>query len=132
MLTQQPGPENALGRAKFVFPNRYAVYLHDTPARSAFAREQRSVSHGCVRLERAIDLARLLASDAPGWSADRVDAVLAGQETTEVKLARPVPVTLMYLTAFPVAGGAIQFRQDVYGWDAEVLRRLDAAGPGHA
>jgi murein L,D-transpeptidase YcbB/YkuD len=130
-LTQKPSPQNALGRVKFLFPNRYAVYLHDTPARTAFLREQRSVSHGCVRLERALDLARLVLSSEPGWPPERVDQVLGGQETTEVKLTRPLPVTLMYLTAFPL-GDTIAFRSDVYGWDAEVLRRLDAAAIGNA
>jgi murein L,D-transpeptidase YcbB/YkuD len=130
-LVQKPGPQNALGQVKFLFDNRYSVYLHDTPARAAFAREQRSVSHGCVRLERAVDLARLLLSTEPGWSPQRVDEVLAGSETTEVKLQRPVPVMLAYMTAFAVNGG-IAFRQDIYGWDAEVLRRLDARRPGVA
>lgn len=130
-LTQRPGPENALGRVKFVFDNAYAVYLHDTPARAAFAREQRSVSHGCVRLARAVDLAHLLLATQPGWSPQRIDQVLAGGETTEVRLGRPVPVNLLYLTAFS-AGGALSFRPDVYGWDAAVLRRLDARASGPA
>ena len=130
-LVQKPGPQNALGQVKFRFDNRYMVYLHDTPARAAFSREQRSVSHGCVRLERAVDLARLVLSTEPGWSPERVDQVLAGAETVEVKLSRPVPVMLMYMTAFSTGGG-IAFRPDVYGWDAEVLRRLDAQGPGAA
>lgn len=130
-LTQKPGPQNALGQVKFLFPNRYAVYLHDTPARATFQREQRAVSHGCVRLERAVDLARLVLSTEPGWSAERIDDVLATGETTEVKLTQPLPVSLMYLTAFAV-GDAIAFRKDVYGWDAEVLRRLDAGVGGAA
>jgi murein L,D-transpeptidase YcbB/YkuD len=130
-LIQKPGPQNALGQVKFLFDNRYSVYLHDTPSRAAFAREQRSVSHGCVRLERAIDLARLLLATEPGWSPQRMDEVLAGSETAEIKLQRPVTVMLAYMTAFAVNGG-IAFRQDVYGWDAEVLRRLDARRPGVA
>jgi len=131
-LTQKPGPQNALGQVKFLFDNRYAVYLHDTPARAAFLRQQRSVSHGCVRLERAVELARLVLSTEPGWSPERMDLVLAGGETTEVKLSRPLPVMLMYMTAFSIADGAIAFRPDVYGWDARVLRRLDARSPGSA
>jgi murein L,D-transpeptidase YcbB/YkuD len=131
-LVQQPGPENALGQVKFLFDNRYAVYLHDTPARAAFAREQRQVSHGCVRLERALDLAQLLLSTEPGWSPQRMAETLAGGETTEVKLDRPVQLIIGYGTAFVQAGGAVAFRPDVYGWDAEVLRRLDAQGPGSA
>lgn len=131
-LVQQPGPENALGQVKFLFDNRYAVYLHDTPARSAFDREQRSVSHGCVRLERALDLARLLLSTEPGWSPERMTEMLTSGETTEVKLERPVQVMLNYATAFVQPDGAVAFRPDVYGWDAEVLRRLDAQRPSSA
>jgi murein L,D-transpeptidase YcbB/YkuD len=131
-LMQQPGPENALGQVKFLFDNPYSVYLHDTPAKAAFAREQRSVSHGCVRLERALDLAQLLLSTQPGWSPDRTATTLASGETTEVKLDRPVQVILAYMTAFVQAGGVVAFRPDVYGWDAEVLRRLDAQRPGSA
>jgi L,D-transpeptidase YcbB len=130
-LVQEPGPQNALGRVKFLFDNRYSVYLHDTPAKAAFEREQRSVSHGCVRLQRAMDLARLLLSSEPGWSAQRMEEVLASGETTEVKLSRRLPVVLLYQTAF-AAGDGVAFRQDIYGWDAEVLRRLDAGGSSRA
>lgn len=125
MLTQQPGPQNALGQVKFLFDNPYAVYLHDTPSRAAFSQEQRSVSHGCVRLAKARDLAHLLLSNEPGWSAEKVNEVLAGNETTPVTLANPVPVFIGYYTAYPTNAG-ISFRRDLYGWDAEVLRRLDA------
>lgn len=131
-LVQQPGPENALGRVKFLFDNRYAVYLHDTPARAAFAREQRQVSHGCVRLERALDLAQLLLTTEAGWSPDRLSRTLASGETTEVKLERPIQVIIAYRTVLPQAGGVVAFRPDPYGWDAEVLRRLDAEKPGSA
>jgi len=130
-LVQLPGPENALGRVKFLFDNPYSVYLHDTPARAAFTRAQRSVSHGCVRLERALELAQLLVADEPGWSPGRIGEVLASQETTEVKLSRPMPVVLGYFTAYPTLGG-IAFRRDVYAWDAAVLRRLDARRSGSA
>lgn len=131
-LVQRPGPENALGQVKFLFDNPYAVYLHDTPAKAAFSREQRAVSHGCVRLERALDLAQRLLSTEPGWSSERISRTLASGETTEVKLDRPVQVVIAYMTAFPTAGGQVSFRPDIYGWDAEVLRRLDAQAPGSA
>jgi murein L,D-transpeptidase YcbB/YkuD len=85
-----------------------------------------------VRLERALDLAQLLLSTQPGWSPDRIATTLASGETTEVKLDRPVQVILAYMTAFAQAGGVTAFRPDVYGWDAEVLRRLDAQKPGSA
>jgi murein L,D-transpeptidase YcbB/YkuD len=131
-LVQQPGPENALGRVKFLFDNRYSVYLHDTPARAAFQREQRSVSHGCVRLEKALELAQLLLTTQAGWTPDRFAASLASGETVEVKLDRPVQVILSYGTAFVQADGATAFRPDVYDWDAGVLRRLDAKGRSSA
>lgn len=131
-LVQQPGPENALGQVKFLFKNKYSVYLHDTPSRAAFGREQRQVSHGCVRLARALDLAQLLLTTQAGWSPDRLSEALASGETTEVKLPHPIQVMLSYMTAFAQADGRIAFRPDVYGWDNEVLRQLDAGRPGPA
>jgi murein L,D-transpeptidase YcbB/YkuD len=129
-LMQEPGPESALGLVKFDFDNPYAVYLHDTPSKAAFDRAGRAVSHGCVRLERALDLANLLLGTQPGWSPQRISDTIATRETTTVKLSRPVPVRLMYLTAVP-SGGGVVLQPDVYGWDAQVLRLLDRyAGPG--
>jgi murein L,D-transpeptidase YcbB/YkuD len=125
-LVQQPGPGNSLGRVKFLFDNPYQVYLHDTPAKAAFAQPQRQVSHGCVRLERAIDLAKYLLGREAGWPPERVDEVLAGEATRSVALKAPIPVRIMYATAF-VEGDQIAFRDDAYGWDAATLRDLDAA-----
>lgn len=126
-LIQRPGPNAALGLVKFDFPNDYAVYLHDTPSKAAFNRAQRTVSHGCVRLARAVELARTLIAQQPGWSAARVDKVLASGRTTRVKLDRPVPVRLMYETAVPHAD-QIFYLPDVYGWDAKLLGLLDRYG----
>jgi murein L,D-transpeptidase YcbB/YkuD len=123
-LVQQPGPGSALGLVKFEFANPYAVYLHDTPSKAAFGQSGRAVSHGCVRLERALDLANLILAGEPGWSPERVAEVIASEQTTTVKLRQPVPVRLLYLTAVPSAGG-IAVLPDVYGWDADLLRRLD-------
>jgi murein L,D-transpeptidase YcbB/YkuD len=124
-LVQQPGDDNALGVVKFLFDNKYSVYLHDTPAKAAFSRDQRSVSHGCVRLEHAVDLAKTLLSDKDGWSAQRVDEALASQQTQTVSLAKGVPVEIYYWTAFTGPEG-VSFRDDIYGWDAEVLKALDS------
>lgn len=128
-LVQQPGPDSALGLVKFDFNNPYSVYLHDTPSKAAFGRDRRAVSHGCVRLQHAVAFAKTLLSQQKGWSAGKVDEVLATGETTEVKLDKPVTVRLLYLTAFPDAG-RIAFRQDVYGWDADMLRLLDTNAGG--
>jgi murein L,D-transpeptidase YcbB/YkuD len=127
-LVQQPGPKNSLGQVKFVFDNSYGVYMHDTPAKAAFSQAQRQVSHGCVRLERALDLARLLLSeDATGWPPERVDETLSGSDTTTIRLQQSIPVEIFYWTAWTNPDGSVSFRDDVYGWDAAVLRQLDAA-----
>lgn len=123
-LVQHPGPDAALGLVKFDFDNPYGVYLHDTPAKAAFQNTERAVSHGCMRLAQAVDLAKTVLADEPGWSAPRVDAALASGETIHIKLTHPVPVRLVYLTAFP-QGDRIAFRPDVYGWDAELLNLLE-------
>ncbi len=128
-LIQQPGPHAALGRVKFDFPNPYAVYLHDTPSKASFSLAQRTASHGCVRLQHPVELARLVASQEPGLSAMRVDKALASGRTVRLKLAHPVPVRLLYLTA-ELKGPGVAYIPDVYGWDARLLALLDRySGP---
>jgi murein L,D-transpeptidase YcbB/YkuD len=124
-LVQEPGPDSALGLVKFEFRNPYAVYMHDTPAKAAFARTDRAVSHGCVRLQAAVDFAKRLLSRESGWPAERVDEVIASRETTHIPLKHKVPVRLVYLTAFP-EGVGVSFRDDIYGWDPLLLSVLDA------
>jgi murein L,D-transpeptidase YcbB/YkuD len=130
-LVQQPGPGNALGQVKFLFDNPYSVYLHDTPSKAAFNQAQRSVSHGCVRLEKALDLARLLLNRIDGWDPSKVDEALASRDTKSVALKQPVPVRIYYWTAW-VDGSQVSFRDDIYGWDEETLRALDGATVKHA
>lgn len=124
-LVQQPGDDNALGVVKFLFDNKYSVYLHDTPSKAAFSRDNRSVSHGCVRLEHAVDLAKTLLSQQDGWSAQRVDEALASKQTQTVSLTKAVPVEIYYWTAFTGPEG-ISFRDDLYGWDNAVLKAMDS------
>jgi murein L,D-transpeptidase YcbB/YkuD len=128
-LKQLPGPGSALGLVKFDFDNPFSVYLHDTPSKGAFDKGVRAVSHGCVRLERAIDLANILLG-AEGWSPQKVQEVIASGETTTVKLSRPTAVRLMYLTAVPDATGRIVYQPDLYGWDAPVVQLLDRSTLG--
>lgn len=130
-LVQQPGPDSALGLVKFDFPNRYSVYLHDTPSKGAFDRNQRAVSHGCVRLERALDLANLILGREAGWSPERIQDTLATRQTTTVKLHAPVPVRLLYLTVVPQPQGLVPV-PDIYAWDPDLLQRLDRAALGQA
>jgi murein L,D-transpeptidase YcbB/YkuD len=125
-LVQPPGPENALGRVKFMFPNSYAVYLHDTPTRSLFEKSERAFSSGCIRIENPLELAALLLEGQKGWDRAAIDAALATGKTRTVTLERPVPVLLTYFTAWVDRDGELQLRRDVYGRDPKVLRALDA------
>lgn len=122
-LRQDAGTKNALGRVKFMFPNPFNVYLHDTPSRGLFQRTARSFSHGCVRVQNPIDLAEILLRDDPQWTRERIDAVLAGGDQSIVTLKRPVPVHLTYLTAWVNKDGGVHFRDDVYDRD----KRLESA-----
>jgi murein L,D-transpeptidase YcbB/YkuD len=124
---QRPGSSNALGFVKFMFPNQFNVYLHDTPSDSLFARAVRSFSHGCVRLEQPEQLAQYVLADQPDWTAERIrEAMHSGQEKT-VKLNGALPVYLGYWTARVSADGILQFRDDLYGVDARQLSLLGAA-----
>jgi murein L,D-transpeptidase YcbB/YkuD len=130
-LMQKAGPKSALGQVKFEFDNAYGVYLHDTPAKSAFSLDEREVSHGCVRLQRALDLAALLLNGVPGWSRAQIDQVVTTNVTQRVNLPQPVPVMLLYWTAYAQNSQA-EFGADPYGWDDILVRLLDAAAPGQA
>ena len=124
-VRQRPGPDNALGRVKFIFPNDYAVYLHDTPAQSLFDERQRAYSHGCVRVADPAALARFVLAERPAWSAERIAAALATGERARVTLEEKIPVYLIYLTAFD-QGGEVAFREDLYDLDAPVREALGA------
>lgn len=130
-LRQDPGPKNALGRVKFMFPNRFNVYLHDTPGRELFARRRRSFSSGCIRVKRAAELAAYLLRNDPAWTAGSIrEAMDAGNERT-VRLPEAVPVHLLYLTAFS-DGETVQFRPDIYDRDGAVRDGLEEARPDPA
>jgi murein L,D-transpeptidase YcbB/YkuD len=121
---QRPGTANSLGLVKFMFPNQYNVYLHDTPADSLFARASRSFSHGCVRLERPDALAEYVLRDRPEWTRERIAEAMHAQDEKTVRLRTPIPVYLGYWTARVAADGITQFRKDVYGIDARQTSRL--------
>jgi murein L,D-transpeptidase YcbB/YkuD len=133
MIRQEPGPDNALGRVKFMFPNPYMVYLHDTPSQGLFARSERAFSHGCIRTENPFELVELLLADQ-GWDRARIDEVLASRKTTRVILETPMTVMLLYFTARVDDDGTVQFRRDVYDRDSALLDALDtpflASPPG--
>ena len=121
---QRPGTSNALGLVKFMFPNQFNVYLHDTPADSLFARASRSLSHGCVRLEQPEKLAAYVLRDQPEWTPERISEAMHGGEERTVKLKEPLPVYLGYWTASVTSDRLVQFRKDVYGIDARLTTKL--------
>ncbi|WP_203310670.1 L,D-transpeptidase family protein [Sphingomonas beigongshangi] len=123
---QQASEKSALGRFKFDFPNDFAVYLHDTPAQSGFSKFDRLASHGCVRLEKPADLAALMLKTTPQWQPEAVDAVLASGKTVRATMAEPVAVYLLYWTAFAGSDGQVGFREDPYGWDAQLASKIEA------
>lgn len=124
---QRPGASNSLGLVKFMFPNSFNVYLHDTPADSLFARATRSFSHGCVRLEEPVKLAEYVLADQPDWTPEQIDAAMHAPEERSVKLRKALPVYLGYWTARVAADGILQFRDDLYGIDARQTTMLGQA-----
>jgi murein L,D-transpeptidase YcbB/YkuD len=123
-IRQKPGSSNALGKVKFIFPNRYSIYLHDTPAKTLFERNRRAFSHGCIRVRQPRELAKLLLSGKPEWSEDSItDAMNSGNEKW-VALNEPVPVYITYFTAWVGDLGELNFREDIYGHDRKLARHL--------
>ena len=122
-IRQRPGGENSLGLVKFIFPNDFAIYLHDTPAQSLFERDVRAFSHGCIRVERPVDLARY----ALGWDASRIEAAMnSGPDAHQVVLQEKIPVYIMYLTTY-VRDGALHFGNDLYDRDESLARAVAGA-----
>jgi len=124
VFRQEPGPNNALGLVKFIFPNEHFVFLHDTPSKSLFNRDARTFSSGCIRVENPFELAELLLADRPEWTGEKIAAVVEGEKTQTVHLTEPIPVLLLYWTAFPGKAGICNFREDVYDRDPAVLDAL--------
>jgi len=124
-FVQDPGPNNALGLVKVMFPNPYLVYLHDSPAKSLYEQDQRTFSSGCIRVQKAFDLAELVLND-PQWNKQAMDAVIATKETRTVNLKQPIPVLILYWTAQPRPDGQVVFRNDVYGRDPGTLAALNS------
>lgn len=123
-VRQEPGEQNSLGLVKFMFPNKHSVYIHDTPSRSLFAREDRALSHGCVRIQKPFEFAKLLLSFDTQWTDERIYAAM--KQTTErtVMLDRKIPVVMLYLTYWCDASGKTFFRRDVYSRDEEIYKAL--------
>jgi murein L,D-transpeptidase YcbB/YkuD len=125
-IRQRPGSDNPMGMVKFIFPNRYNVYLHDIPERETqFLLGERVVSHGCVHVEKPAELAAWVLRNQPGWTLERVqEAMHNGQNNVTVKLSKPLPVLIVYATVSAEEDGDIHFYDDIYGYDADRLQAL--------
>jgi murein L,D-transpeptidase YcbB/YkuD len=124
-LRQDPGPANALGRIKFMFPNPHLVYLHDTPSKELFDKPERVFSSGCIRIENPLELAELLLNDPERWSREQIARAIDTHVTRTVFLETPVPVLLLYWTVDVSREGVIMFRKDIYDRDQAVLEALN-------
>jgi murein L,D-transpeptidase YcbB/YkuD len=122
---RQAGSQNALGDVKFMFPNQFAVYLHDTPAQHLFDKTERAFSHGCIRLDDPAQLAEYILADQPDWTADRIRTVMQGDTRQRVDLSEPLPVYILYWTARAQEDGTAQFYKDIYGYDDKLRKALD-------
>ena len=130
IVRQEPGPNNALGQVKFIFPNKYSVYIHDTPARSLFSRQDRAFSHGCIRLQRKWELFMNLMDDPEKWNMKKINEILATKKTTRVDLPHPEDVIILYWTAGASKDKkTLFFDKDIYNRDNAVLEALK--GPVH-
>jgi len=125
IIRQEPGPHNALGQVKFIFPNKYSVYVHDTPGRYLFSREKRAFSHGCIRLEKKWELLMSLMDDPEVWNMDKINEILESKKTTRINLPKPIDIIILYWTAGADKEHRLFFDKDVYGRDDAVIKALD-------
>jgi murein L,D-transpeptidase YcbB/YkuD len=123
-IRQKPGKRNSLGLVKFIFPNSNNIYLHDTPSKSLFARENRAFSHGCIRVAKPGDLAVNLLKDDPAWTPEKIDAAMNAGKENWYTLKNKIPVYIGYFTAYVDLKGAVNFYEDVYKRDEQLYEIL--------
>jgi len=124
VIRQLPGKDNALGKVKFLFPNSFNIYFHDTPAKSLFEQDKRAYSHGCIRLSEPFKLLNYLLKDESAWDQSHIDAALSSGDQKFVKLAHSVPVLITYYTAWVDDNGALHFADDIYGHDKAAVAKM--------
>jgi L,D-transpeptidase YcbB len=129
MIRQEPGRNNALGNVKFMFPNQYHVYIHDTPARNLFERADRSFSSGCIRISKPMEFAAYLLQDKPEWTPAQMNQAIAQRKERTVFLSEPIPVHILYMTVWAEDDGTVHFRRDIYDRDGPLVGALKQ-GPG--
>jgi murein L,D-transpeptidase YcbB/YkuD len=122
-VRQKPGPWNSLGLVKFLFPNSFNIYFHDTNAKSLFSRDKRAFSHGCIRLEEPKKMAEYLLRDEPQWTSEKIDEAMHAGKEKIVKLKNPIPVFITYYTAWVDDDGKVNFREDIYKHDKKMMER---------
>jgi murein L,D-transpeptidase YcbB/YkuD len=125
-VRQAPGPDNALGGVKFLFPNEYNVYLHGTPAMELFSKSRRDFSHGCIRVEKPEELAAWVLRNKPEWTRESIRQAMNGTQPLQVNLDAPIPVLIVYGTTVVADDGEVRFFDDIYGYDASLAQILDA------
>ncbi len=128
-VRQRPGPKNALGSVKFMFPNTYLVYLHDTPKTELFSRSRRDFSYGCIRVQDPSALAAWVLQSKPEWTPERIQAAMNGEKSVQVNLNSPIPVLILYATARVDEDGRVDFYDDIYGHDARLAKALAKGYP---
>jgi murein L,D-transpeptidase YcbB/YkuD len=124
MVRQKPGPKNALGLVKFIFPNSNNVYLHSTPSVSLFAESRRDFSHGCIRVQNPPALAKWVLRNNPGWTPEKIDAAFKTANNLQVNLTKPIPVLIVYGTAVVPENGTAEFFPDIYGFDKKLEKLI--------
>ena len=124
VVRQKPGPENSLGKVKFLFPNTFNIYLHDTPAKDLFNKDVRAYSHGCIRLADAEKLADYVLENNSHWTPEKINEAMNSGNEQFVKLKDPVPVFITYYTAWVDDNGQLNFRDDIYGHDKAVAEKM--------
>lgn len=123
-IRQKPGEKNALGKVKFLFPNSFNIYFHDTPSKSLFAKNKRAFSHGCIRLSDPAKMANYLLRNQPEWTNAKIEEAMNSDTEKFVKLKKPVPVLITYYTAWVDESGQLNFREDIYGHDAQLNKKM--------
>ena len=124
VIRQKPGSANALGKVKFIFPNSYNIYFHDTPSKSLFNQEARAFSHGCIRLAEPVKLATYLLRNQPEWTTQKMNVAMSSSIEKWVPLKQSLPVFITYFTAWVDSEGLLNFRKDIYGHDERLAKQL--------
>ena len=127
-IRQLPGPQNSLGKVKFLFPNSFDIYLHDTPHKGLFGINKRAFSHGCIRLADAEKMAQYVLRNDPEWTPEKIKTAMNSGKEQYVKVKNPVPVVITYFTAWVDESGQLHFREDIYGHDQQAAHKLFVIG----